>query len=89
MKNKLYIGNIDYAVDDNALASLFSQFGEVVSAQIIVDRRTNRSKGFGFVEMSSEEEAQKAMENLNETEFEGREIIVNIARPKKPRRNYN
>jgi len=85
MSNKLYVGNLSYTVKDDQLQQLFSQAGTVTSVKIIIDHATNRSKGFAFVEMSSDEEAQKAIQNFNETEFEGRKIIVNEARPQKPR----
>ena len=82
MNKKLFVGSLPWAVDDNRLAEIFSQAGTVVSAQVIKDRATGRSKGFGFVEMSSDEEAQNAVKNLNGADIEGRKIVVNIARPK-------
>lgn len=85
MNNKLYVGNLSYNITDAQLSELFAQSGKVTSVKIIMDRTTNRSKGFGFVEMESAEDAQKAIESLNETEFEGRKIIVNEARPQAPR----
>ena len=85
MSNKLYVGNLSYTINDDQLTQLFSQTGTISSVKIIIDHGSGRSKGFGFVEMSSAEEAQKAIEALNETEFEGRKIIVNEARPQKPR----
>jgi RNA recognition motif-containing protein len=85
VSNKLYVGNLNYNVVDNQLTELFAQAGTVVSAKVITDRATSRSKGFGFVEMSSDEEAKKAIELLNEKDFEGRKMIVNEARPQKPR----
>ena len=85
MSNKLYIGNLSYTVNDDQLTQLFSQAGKVLTVKIIIDHSTGRSKGFGFVEMSNEEEAKKAIETLNETEFEGRKLVVNEARPQKPR----
>lgn len=84
---KLYVGNLSYSMTDSQLSDLFSPFGTVVSARIIVDRNTNRSKGFGFVEM--EEGADEAITSLNETEVDGRKIVVNEARPEKPRQNTN
>jgi len=91
MAQKLYVGNLSYDTTEDSLKDLFSQYGEVASAMIISDKIPGRSKGFGFVEMSSEEEAQKAIDALNGSEFEGRKIIVNEARPKedRPRRNFN
>lgn len=88
MEAKLYVGNLPYSVTDEQLAELFAQAGEVVSATVITDRDSGRSKGFGFVEMSSEEEAQGAIDTLNGQEFEGRTIVVSKARPKQPR-NFN
>ena len=81
MGTKLYVGGLSYEMEENALREIFSQSGTVESATIIFDRTTGRSKGFGFVEMSSEEEARKAIEALNEKEVLGRRIIVNEARP--------
>ncbi len=82
MGKKLYVGNLAYSVTDSRLEELFSQYGTVVSAQVIMDRETNRSKGFGFVEMSSDEEAQAAIDGLNQQSIEGRPLTVNEARPK-------
>ena len=82
---KLYVGNIAYSLDDQSLAALFAPYGEVSSAQIINDRDTGRSKGFGFVEMSSEAEAQAAIDGLNGHEVDGRALTVNEARPKTDR----
>lgn len=82
---KLFVGSLPWATDDAGLAQLFSQAGTVVSAQVVKDRETGRSRGFGFVEMSSEEEAQNAVKNLNGTDVEGRKIVVNIARPREDR----
>lgn len=72
-------------MNDQALADHFAQCGTVVSATVIIDKFSGRSKGFGFVEMSTPEEAQKAIETLNETEVDGRKIVVNIARPREDR----
>jgi len=85
MENKLYVGNLSYGMNDEGLMALFSQAGTVTSAQIIKDRESGRSKGFGFVEMSSGEEAQKAISLFNGKEIEGRALTVNIARPKEDR----
>lgn len=85
MGTKLFVGNISWGVNDDALKSFFETAGTVVSAVVIVDRMSGRSKGFGFVEMSSEEEAQKAIDTLNETELDGRKIIVNVAKPREER----
>lgn len=81
MNTKLYVGNLEYSVTDEQLSELFSQAGTVVSATVISDQRTGRSRGFGFVEMSSGEEAEKAIEMFNGKEFEGRNLVVNEARP--------
>jgi RNA recognition motif-containing protein len=80
MGNKLYVGGLPYSVTDVQLEELFSQHGQVRSARVITDKFTGRSRGFGFVELDSEEEAKKAMEALNETQLEGRSLIVNEAK---------
>lgn len=85
MASKLYVGGLSYALKDDELRELFEAVGKVESAQVIVDRFTNQSKGFGFVEMSSEEEAQKAISELNGKEVGGRPIVVNAARPREER----
>jgi RNA recognition motif-containing protein len=82
---KLYVGNLTYNVNESDLEGLFSQFGTVQSAQIIIDRDTNRSKGFGFVEMATEAEAQAAIEGLHDQEHGGRRLTVNEAKPREPR----
>jgi RNA recognition motif-containing protein len=82
MGKRLYAGNLTYGMTDDQLRDLFAAHGAVVSAQVIMDRETGRSKGFGFVEMSSDAEAQKAIEELNGHEIEGRALTVNEARPK-------
>ncbi len=82
MGTKLYVGNLAYSVSDSALEQMFAPHGTVRSAQVIMDRDTGRSKGFGFVEMSTDEEAQAAMAALNGKEIEGRTITVNEARSK-------
>lgn len=81
----MFVGSLPWSVDDAGLAQIFSQAGTVVSAQVVKDRDTGRSRGFGFVEMSTEEEAQAAVSNLNGTDVEGRKIVVNIARPREDR----
>jgi RNA recognition motif-containing protein len=81
MSNKLYVGGLPYSVTEGQLESLFSQHGSVQSARVISDKITGRSRGFGFVEMGSNEEAQKAIEALNGTQLEGRTLTVNEARP--------
>lgn len=87
MATKLFIGSLAWATTDESLAALFSQVGTVTSARVITDRATGRSKGFGFVEMSMEEEAQKAVAELNGKDLDGRTIVVNEARPMEPRDN--
>ncbi len=82
---KLYVGNLTYGVTDSDLEELFSQYGSVQSAQVIQDRETGRSKGFGFVEMSSDAEAQAAIDGLNEQDHNGRNLTVNEARPREDR----
>ena len=85
MGKKLYVGNLSYQVDSSELEQLFGQHGTVVSAQIINDRDTGRSKGFGFVEMGSDEEAQAAIAALNGQQHGGRALTVNEARPREER----
>ncbi len=82
---KLYVGGLPYSVSDRQLEELFSEHGTVDSARVIIDRMTGRSKGFGFVEMSSQDEAQTAMDSMNGTDLEGRSLTVNEARPRVPR----
>jgi cold-inducible RNA-binding protein len=82
---KLYVGNLSYSVSSSDLEQLFSPFGTVQSAQVIQDRETGRSKGFGFVEMSSDQEAQAAIQGLNEQDNQGRPLAVNEARPREDR----
>jgi RNA recognition motif-containing protein len=85
MGAKLYVGNLPYNVTEERLQQHFTQCGSVVSARIITDKFSGRSKGFGFVEMSSNQEAEKATTSLNGTDFEGRNIVVSEARPQAPR----
>ncbi len=85
MANKLFVGSLAWSATDNDLASFFSTAGTVVSAKVIVDQETNRSKGFGFVEMSSDEEAKQAIDQLNGKELNGRPVAVSEARPQAPR----
>jgi RNA recognition motif-containing protein len=82
MGKKLYVGNLTYEVTDSALEQMFAAHGTVQSAQVIMDRDTGRSKGFGFVEMGSDQEAQAAITALNGKEVEGRSLTVNEARPR-------
>ena len=81
----IYISNLNYKTDSDSLQSLFSEYGEVTSANVIVDRFTGESRGFGFVEMSDDAAGQNAIDALNDTDFEGKTIVVNVARPKKER----
>ena len=85
MGNKLYVGNLPYAVRDNDLQQQFGQFGNVVSAKVMMERDTGRSKGFSFVEMGSEAEAQAAINGLHGQDMGGRALVVNEARPMEPR----
>ncbi len=85
MGNKLYVGNLAYSVRDDSLQQAFGEFGTVTSAKVMMDRETGRSKGFGFVEMSSDPEAQAAINGMNGQPLEGRAIVVNEARPREER----
>jgi RNA recognition motif-containing protein len=82
---KLYVGNLTYSVTSSDLEGWFAQFGTVQSAQVIQDRDTGRSKGFGFVEMDTEAEAQAAIQGLHDQEYDGRRLTVNEAKPREPR----
>jgi len=90
MAKKLFVGNLAYSTTDQSLQDHFSQAGTVVSAAVITDRMTGRSKGFGFVEMSTDEEADKAIEMFDGQDMDGRNVVVNVARPKedRPRNDY-
>jgi RNA recognition motif-containing protein len=85
MNNKLYVGNLAYSVRDESLQEAFSRFGTVNSAKVMMDRETGRSKGFGFVEMASDAEAQAAINGMNGQALEGRPAVVNVARPREAR----
>lgn len=85
MATKLYVGGLAYAITDDQLRELFEAHGKVESAQVIIDRMSNQSKGFGFVEMSTDEEAQAAIKELSGKEVSGRAITVNAARPREER----
>ena len=85
MGNKLYVGNLPYSVRDGDLEQSFSQYGVVTSAKVMMERDTGRSKGFGFVEMASDPEAQAAIEGMNGAPLGGRSLVVNEARPMEPR----
>ena len=85
MGNKLYVGNLAYSIRDNDLEQAFSQFGTVTSAKVMMERDTGRSKGFGFVEMGNDAEAQAAINGMNGQPLSGRSVVVNEARPMEPR----
>jgi hypothetical protein len=85
MGNKLYVGNLSYNVRDDDLQQTFAQFGTVSSAKVMMDRETGRSKGFGFVEMGSDAEAQAAINGMNGQQMDGRALVVNEARPREER----
>jgi len=85
MGNKLYVGNLAYSVRDESLQTAFGQFGTVTSAKVMMDRETGRSKGFGFVEMGSDAEAQAAINGMNGQALDGRPLVVNEARPREER----
>ena len=78
----IYVGNLSYGVRENDLKELFEEYGETSSVRIIKDKMTGKSKGFGFVEMENESEAREAISNLNETDIQGRKLVVNEARPR-------
>jgi len=80
---KIYVGNLSYTVDSEGLRAAFAEFGTVESAEVIVDRNTSRSRGFGFVEMNNDEEAKAAIEGLNGKDLDGRPLNVNEARPRR------
>lgn len=86
--NRLFVGGLPYSTDDAQLSELFAKFGSVVSSKVIVDKFSGKSKGFGFVEFATDEEAQAAIAGLNETELEGRKITVNVAKPMEERSPY-
>ena len=85
MSAKLFVGNLDYAVTSEELKNMFSEFGNVVDAVVITDRETRRSRGFGFVEFGSDDEAKKAIEAMNGKDINGRKINVNEAKPQENR----
>lgn len=89
MSQKIYVGNLGYGVTNESLTDKFAQFGTVQSAKVIIDRDTNRSKGFGFVEMSSSSEASSAISSLNGTEFDGRQMNVSEAKEMAPKTSSN
>lgn len=85
MSTKLFVGRLSYALTDSQLEEHFAQMGKVISAKVIIDRSSGQGKGFGFVEMSTEEEAKQAMDKLNNSTLDGREIVVSEARPQENR----
>jgi RNA recognition motif-containing protein len=89
LTNKLFVGSLDYSITDTQLEEYFSTVGKVVSAKVIVDRYTNQGKGFGFIEMATEEEAKTAMDKLNGTQLGGRSIAVKEAKPQEDRNQRN
>lgn len=78
----IYVGNLSYGIKENDLKEIFEEYGETSSVRIIKDKMTGKSKGFGFVEMENDKEAQEAISNLNEAELQGRKLVVNEARPR-------
>jgi RNA recognition motif-containing protein len=87
MTTKIYVGNLPYSVTDSSLESNFAEFGSVASAKVMMDRETGRSKGFGFVEMGSDPEAQAAINGMNGQAIDGRAVVVNLARPREEGRS--
>jgi RNA recognition motif-containing protein len=87
MATKLFVGSLAYSVTDEELEAFFAEVGKVTSARVLLDRETNRSRGFGFVEMESDDEAKTAVKELNGKELNGRAVIVNEARPQEDRRS--
>lgn len=85
MSKRLFVGGLPYSVTSSQLQEMFSKFGDVVSADVISDRATGQSKGFGFVEMKDDDKADEAISKLNDTEMDGRKIAVNVARPREER----
>lgn len=89
MNNKVFVGSLSFKTDNNGLSEYFATVGSVTSANVIMDKMTGKSKGFGFVEFSSEAEAQAAVDKLNQTELDGRAIFVDIARPSEKKEGGN
>lgn len=85
---KLFIGNLPFSTTEGQLREIFSPHGTIEDLKLIIDRRTGQSKGIAFVEFSSEDEAQAAIKGVHDTEIDGRKIVVNVARPPKPREDY-
>ena len=89
MSKKLYVGNLPFSTTEEDLKALFSNYGEVISTKVITDRDTNRSRGFGFVEMATDEAAISAISNINDVDYNGRRLVVNEAIDKRPPRQSN
>jgi len=89
MAKKVFVGKLPYSVTDSKLEEMFSEVGKVVSAKVIMDRETGQSKGFGFVEMEKDKDAEEAIKKLNDTEVEGKKIVVNVARPREERPRFS
>jgi RNA recognition motif-containing protein len=89
MSKRLYVGGLPYSFNNSQLEEMFAKIGKVVSAVVITDRNTGQSKGFGFVEMENDKEAEEAIAKLNETELEKRKITVNVARPREERPRFD
>ena len=87
MANKLFVGSLPFSTTSDQLREIFAKAGQVVEANVVMDKMTGRSRGFGFVEMAAEEDAKKAIDTLNGTEVDGRKIFVSEARPQAPREN--
>ena len=87
MAKKLFVGSLPYSTTSDQLRDIFAKIGQIVEANVVMDKMTGRSRGFGFVEMATEEDAKKAVETLNGTEIDGRKIFVSEARPQAPRDN--
>ncbi len=89
MSKRLFVGGLPYSITSSQLEEILSKFGKVASCDVIIDRESGQSKGFGFVEMENDKEADEAIEKLNETELEGRKIAVNVARPREERPRFD
>ncbi len=85
LAKKLFVGSLPWAIDNKKLEELFAAFGQVLSATVLMDRQTGRSRGFGFVEMANDNEAEEAINKLNGSDMDGRKIVVNEARPREDR----
>jgi RNA recognition motif-containing protein len=88
-KNKLFVGNLSFSVDDAKLGEMFAEFGEVTEAKVITDKFSGRSKGFGFVTFANDDDAAKAAEDMNGKDADGRPLTVNVAKPMQPREPRN